>query len=560
MFSRSPCGYLRAYAIQMAHHVFLPAELYSYLRSPYRDLSAYDNNVQVGLLRRPILVLVLLSPLQYDGPSNIPPPNALERRRRWRSRSRSRSHSSPRGVPSAGSRRHPPTSRSTSRDSSSHSDRSGTSPLRSRRETRESSHHPSEPRRPRRDGSRSRRSYRARSSEPRPPGTYRAERRRDATGHASSGRSRGSYNEKGKHRAEDVRADGLSLPASRRDSIVAVGTSGHPTAIGSPRHSSSSCASGENSPGISTLSTPRDASDPSAATRDIGAKVPAPLAIPSVPHGDARKSTPHTPEDGGVGVASPPSRLDSARPTRPPGRAHRNAWQTIQNHLASSGRDPRSSKPREGGASAPERASSKSQAPVPSNPASFPPSRALRPGAPSPADEAVPSLLLRLSDPVPTTSMDASHASHNAPDGSPASPRDALFAAKGKGISAPEVTVRTRGGPLTHSPERARVDPSYASQRHVADPHQPAGAAGSQVDLVEDGAPSGRTGDVDAAGAVGPMSSEHPSGRVTPLCHIDCDPRKLIRTFCPRLFHCRCPPRHARRWRTRRRALASDGC
>lgn len=41
------------------HHVFpLYIELYSYLRSPYRDLSAYDNNVQVGLLRTSILVLV----------------------------------------------------------------------------------------------------------------------------------------------------------------------------------------------------------------------------------------------------------------------------------------------------------------------------------------------------------------------------------------------------------------------------------------------------------------------------------------------------------------------
>ena len=60
LFSRSPCGYLRAYAIQKAHHVFLLAELYSYLRSPYRDLSAYDNNVQVGLLRLGWSVLALV--------------------------------------------------------------------------------------------------------------------------------------------------------------------------------------------------------------------------------------------------------------------------------------------------------------------------------------------------------------------------------------------------------------------------------------------------------------------------------------------------------------------
>ncbi|KAM5545730.1 hypothetical protein V8D89_000768 [Ganoderma adspersum] len=489
-------GRERANAEHFAH------ELYSYLRSPYRDLSAYDNNVQ------------------YDVPETIPPPNALERRQRWRSRSRSRSHPSPREVPSARSRRHPPTSRSTSRDSSSHSDRLGTSPLRSHYEIHESSHHPSESQHLRTDDSRSRRIYRPRSSESRPSGSYRAEQRRDTTGHARSGRSRGSYNEKGKDRAEDVRAGGLSLPASRRDSVVAVGISGHPTTIGSPRHSSCSRASGENSPGTSTLSTPHEASDLSAATRDVGANVPAPLAVLRAPHGDTGGPTPHTPED--VDVATPSSQLDPTRPARPPGRVRRNAWQTMQDHLASSGRDPRSRQPREG-ASAPERASSKSQAP--SVPASFPRDRALRPGDLSPADEAVPSLLLRLSDPVRTTSVYASDASHNAPDGSPAAPRDALSASKGRGISAPEMTTRTRAGPLTQSPERA--DPSYAS--HAARPHKPGGAAGSQVDLEYDAA-TGRAGDVDAAGTVGPMSSEPTSGRATPLCHIDCDARKLIRT------------------------------
>ncbi|CCL98025.1 uncharacterized protein FIBRA_00018 [Fibroporia radiculosa] len=68
-------------------------ELYSYLRSPYRDLAVYDTVVQ------------------YDVPENVPAPAVLpQRARRWRSRSRSfsrprsrsrsrsRSHSRPRSI------------------------------------------------------------------------------------------------------------------------------------------------------------------------------------------------------------------------------------------------------------------------------------------------------------------------------------------------------------------------------------------------------------------------------------------------------------------------------
>ncbi|EJF61900.1 hypothetical protein DICSQDRAFT_154801, partial [Dichomitus squalens LYAD-421 SS1] len=90
-------GRERANAEHFAH------ELYSYLRSPYRDLSAYDNNVQ------------------YDTPDHVPPPNAPGRRTRWRSQSRSH-YQRPRSrdVPSAHSspRRYLPTSRSTSCDPS----------------------------------------------------------------------------------------------------------------------------------------------------------------------------------------------------------------------------------------------------------------------------------------------------------------------------------------------------------------------------------------------------------------------------------------------------------
>ena len=47
LFSRSHWRPSRGNSIRTTHHVFAYAELYSYLRSPYRDLSAYDNNAQV---------------------------------------------------------------------------------------------------------------------------------------------------------------------------------------------------------------------------------------------------------------------------------------------------------------------------------------------------------------------------------------------------------------------------------------------------------------------------------------------------------------------------------
>ncbi|THH15425.1 hypothetical protein EW146_g5060 [Bondarzewia mesenterica] len=79
-------------------------EIYSYLRSPYRDLAMYDSVVQ------------------YDNPSNIPSPSHAERSRRWRRSSRSGSRS--RSSSPSSSRRHPIFSSRPRHPSSDREDRS----------------------------------------------------------------------------------------------------------------------------------------------------------------------------------------------------------------------------------------------------------------------------------------------------------------------------------------------------------------------------------------------------------------------------------------------------
>ncbi|OCH91977.1 hypothetical protein OBBRIDRAFT_791730 [Obba rivulosa] len=73
-------------------------ELYSFMRSPFRELALYDKAVQ------------------YDVPEDLPPPSMPDQRRRWRPRDSSRSRSRSRSVASAPRRR-----RSESRDSSTSS-------------------------------------------------------------------------------------------------------------------------------------------------------------------------------------------------------------------------------------------------------------------------------------------------------------------------------------------------------------------------------------------------------------------------------------------------------
>ena len=76
---------------------FIYIEIYSYLRSPYKDLGVYDSVVQVRTrcnhdkLRAHGLIVTSLE--KYDTPPGIPPPPSHERTRRWESRLASRSRS-----------------------------------------------------------------------------------------------------------------------------------------------------------------------------------------------------------------------------------------------------------------------------------------------------------------------------------------------------------------------------------------------------------------------------------------------------------------------------------
>ncbi|KZT66282.1 hypothetical protein DAEQUDRAFT_471097 [Daedalea quercina L-15889] len=118
-------------------------ELYSYLRSPYRDLARYDEVVQ------------------YDVPPDLPPPSVPQRSRRWRSRSRSASNS----------RSHSPVSSSPQRAL-----RRPRSPLPLSPRSNDRSHELSAPSSPRPPNNYTSRSRREESWSPEP--SYRTDRRR----------------------------------------------------------------------------------------------------------------------------------------------------------------------------------------------------------------------------------------------------------------------------------------------------------------------------------------------------------------------------------------------
>lgn len=90
-------------------------EIYSYLRSPYKDLGVYDSVVQVRTrcshdkLRAHGLIVASLE--KYDTPPGIPPPPSHERTRRWESRLASRSRSQSPNLRSSHSHSYPPSIR-----------------------------------------------------------------------------------------------------------------------------------------------------------------------------------------------------------------------------------------------------------------------------------------------------------------------------------------------------------------------------------------------------------------------------------------------------------------
>ncbi|KAJ2992412.1 hypothetical protein NUW54_g7942 [Trametes sanguinea] len=160
-----------------------------------------------------------------------------------------------------------------------------------------------------------------------------------------------------------------------------------------------------------------------------------------------------------------PGGIQKSRPEgRPPVRIRRNPWQAMQQYLADGAGASRSttSKDTASGSEPPSAAQSQAQRDAVVNPRD----KALRPEDPSPPGEAVPSLLLRLSDPVPPASAPSRNPSSGVPDATRAHPpahKD------GKRISASEMIRRTRA--TSDKPTAAvvvgaapsRISPSTAS-------------------------------------------------------------------------------------------------
>ena len=289
-------------------------------------------------------------------------------------------------------------------------------------------------------------------------------------------------------------------------------------------------ADNQTGPAPPAQSTPSRASEPPARTLhnpSAGGVDPLPIS------GNARSGQDllgaSTVVENAAGV---PTSAAAGRQERAPVRIRRNAWQTMQEHLANGGKEPRSSKQYREGASAPDLAPS-DQSQAADNSASLSREGALHPDARLlPSDDAVPSLLLRLSDPVPAGSTRPQNAT--ATDGGPAARRETLSAPKaGKGISVSEMSVRTRARPAR---EEDRSAASRLPGRPPPTQHQEPGAAGRDAD-----ASAGENRDVgtDDVGAVGHMSSASEEWRggegeggqslsATPFCHFACEPRKLI--------------------------------
>ncbi|RDX44498.1 hypothetical protein OH76DRAFT_1095779 [Lentinus brumalis] len=210
-------------------------------------------------------------------------------------------------------------------------------------------------------------------------------------------------------------------------------------------------------------------------------------------------STPFTREDDAV--ETPPSG-PAPRQAKQPVRIRRNAWQTIQEHLAGDRREPRLNKKREEEAGPEAVTSSQSQAPNASAPVSR--NRALRPediDVP-PSDEAVPSLLLRPSDPVSTNATRLQNANTTA---SRDSHRDALSA--GKTASTSESDVRTHAQP---DRQPSMADTSTASR--LAIHAQRTGAPGRNPSETDNSSKTSVAGDVAGASHMPKSSASHSAG------------------------------------------------
>ncbi|KAI0324049.1 hypothetical protein GY45DRAFT_1263592 [Cubamyces sp. BRFM 1775] len=387
-------------------------------------------------------------------PSGVPPPGTLDHRRRWRSRSRSPS------GPSPGSHTHnlspsPPRrvgrSRSASRASSGPQNRLSSSPHQS--VTKHA--HSASNRVPTDAGPPQRLHAKAKDRPPSPSShklsdTHVANSEGQRAGrhthlrevrcfHHHTGKSDG----KGKGRADDRAdtSDDESRPTpSREEEDMNIGGSVRAGMNKDVNNSPASQGGGENGDSLPVLSTlPSTAELSVTIGQEVGPSTTTTPVAPSVQPADkATLPARQRNDNGSNGQAS--ILLSTSLDGRPSVRIRRNPWQTMHQYLAGGVSGPRCSRLGDGTTGA--ELASATQPQARQDAAANPRDEALRPEDPSLSGGAVPSLLLRLSDPAPP----AASATHRHGSSGVRDRARARLAGHegGKGISASEMMGRTR--------------------------------------------------------------------------------------------------------------------
>ncbi|KAI0631390.1 hypothetical protein C8Q77DRAFT_1126536 [Trametes polyzona] len=508
-----------------------PLELYCYLRSPYRDLAAYDRNVQ------------------YDIPPGVPAPDASSRgQRRWhspshsrsrsRSRSRIRSRSSPRSPPhsrarSPGSAVYDPQDRGDHATSSQHTSRRQAGDIRRVSNGRRPSQYASA------DGQHSR--HRSITRQSRNDRHSRSEVPHSRTNQLSaptySHRHRGRYDGKGKGRADDNADDSDCSSRSftlREGSGVTSGGSEHDGISRNMENSPLSRGGGQNDIGPSALSTPpRSAGLTAAITQNAGPSSLISRVAPPIKDVDKATTPDHGSPAGGDNAQASTLQKPAMEPRQPP-RARRNPWQTMQEYLSKGASGPRSSAHGDKASAAELASTPRSQ--VQQEAAYSPRGGALRPEDPPSSGEAVPSLLLRLSDPAPPPSAsDPRLVSSGVPDAARA-PLPVHEGGKGgKGISAPEIMARTRArlARMADAADQSSTTPPPPPSSDSIVQQSPGSGVARESSTTNNVAGVGDVGAVEhmssedggqGKGATGPARS----GAHAPALATSADPRSLL--------------------------------
>ncbi|KAI0656031.1 hypothetical protein C8Q70DRAFT_922150 [Cubamyces menziesii] len=249
--------------------------------------------------------------------------------------------------------------------------------------------------------------------------------------------------EKGKGRADDRAdtSDDESPPtSSREEEEMNIGGGVRAGMNKSVNNSPPSQGGGGNAASPSVLSTPPRATEQSVTIgQEVGLSTTASRLAPSVEPADKTALAGRQRNDsGGNGQAS--GSLSTSSGGRPPVRIRRNPWQTMQQYLSDGVSGPRCSRLGDGTTGA--ELASATQPQARQDAAAIPRDEALRPEDRSPSGGAVPSLLLRLSDPTPPA-VAATHRLGSSENRGSARARLAAHEG-GKGISASEMMGRTR--------------------------------------------------------------------------------------------------------------------